>query len=77
MKTIKINQIPEKTKEFYQLEIEKKHIAIHRPCYINIDINDEFEIRDNRYDFEIYNGKVSVSLYKKEQDMTKVHITVF
>jgi len=66
--------IPKEIKKTYQIEKYENAITIDHPAYINIDIDDKFEIKNGRATVDIINSKCHVSLWKKTFLM---HITIY
>ena len=72
MKTLSL--IPKKLIDIYQIEKINSSIMIHSPAHVNIDIDDEFKIKNNGYTYLIGNSKVCACIWENIQ---MLHITIF
>jgi len=66
--------ISREIKKNYGIDRNKQGLHIHKPAYINIDFDEMFEIKEDKYCFTIQNKRCIVSLFKGS---IRLHITIF
>jgi len=68
-----VEDITEKLRSMYDIEVKEEEIYIHNPICINIQRDDNFRIEDGMITLRMINKKVVVNLWK---DILNMHITV-
>ena len=66
--------LPKKIKKLYRIEKYKNSILIHHPVFVNIDINENFELRELFDTYSFYNEKCIVVIWKH---VLGLHVTIF